>query len=69
VKECTTCGRTDTPIRVDGNCFRCHVRGIGFSFAGGAFYGRDGFHTTEREYIAEHVGEDNIANGTVERVR
>jgi len=33
------------------------VRGIGFNFVGGAFYGREGFHTTEREYIAEHVGD------------
>jgi hypothetical protein len=66
---CVTCGRTDTPIRVDGECFRCHVRGIAFTFTGGAFYGRERFHTTEREYLEQHVGSSRIAAGDVERVR
>jgi hypothetical protein len=57
MQACVSCGTTIAPIRTDGECFRCHVRGIGFTFAGGAFYGRDGFHTTEREYLAEHVGD------------
>jgi hypothetical protein len=33
------------------------VRGIAFTYVGGAFYGKEGFHTTEREFIAEHVGD------------
>jgi hypothetical protein len=41
------------------------VRGIGFNFVGGAFYGRDAFHTTEREFLAEHVNADHVASGDV----
>jgi hypothetical protein len=67
VRSCATCGTTTAPIRDDGDCYRCHVRGIGFTFVGGAFYGREEFHTTKREALAEHVGEDNLRNGTVER--
>jgi len=44
------------------------VRGIGFTFSGGAFYGKGDFHTTEREFVNEHVGEANIRNDIVERV-
>jgi hypothetical protein len=69
VRQCASCGTVLRPIRDDGECFSCHVRGIGFTFVGGAFYGRDGFHTTKAEAIAEHVGEDNIRNGAVERMR
>ena len=57
MKACASCGTTTAPIRDDGDCFRCHVRGIGFTYVGGAFYGRAGFHTTEREYLSEHVGD------------
>lgn len=57
MKACTSCGTTTAPIRPDGECFRCHVRGIGFTFTGGAFYGRAGFHTTEREFLDTHVGD------------
>jgi len=64
VQACSSCGTTIAPIRPDGECFRCHVRGIGFTYVGGAFYGKDAFHVTEREYLAEHVGDphrDGIA--------
>jgi hypothetical protein len=33
------------------------VRGIGFTFRGGAIVGRQGWNTTEREFLAEHVGD------------
>jgi hypothetical protein len=66
---CTTCGTETTRTRPDGECFRCHVRGIGFTFVGGAFYGRAGFHTTNAEAVAEHIGEDNIRAEHVERAR
>ena len=69
MSSCVSCGSDITPIRVDGECFRCHVRGIGFTFTGGAFYGKDAFHTTNAEAVAEHLGADNIRNGTIERVR
>jgi hypothetical protein len=68
VKACVSCGNDLTPIRVDGQCFRCHVRGIGFTYRGGGGDGRQNWGRTEREFIREHVGEDNIRNGTVERV-
>lgn len=45
------------PIRPDGECFRCHVGGIGFTFTGGGQYGRQHWNTTRREFMAEHVGE------------
>ena len=57
MKACSTCGSTITPIRVDGECFRCHVRGIAFTYRGGAIEGRGGWNTTEREFLAEHVGD------------
>lgn len=65
MKACSSCGTDTAPIRIDGECFRCHVRGIGFTFAGGAFYGKAAFHTTEREYLAEHVGD--VRSDAVER--
>ena len=54
---CKTCGNKITAIRVDGNCFRCHVRSIGFTYRGGAIEGRAGWNTTQREFLAEHVGD------------
>jgi hypothetical protein len=36
---------------------------------GGAFYGRGGFHTTNAEARAEHIGDDRIRDGDVERIR
>lgn len=68
MRSCATCGTNTAPIRDDGDCFRCHVAGIGFTFVGGAFYGRADFHTTNAEARATHVGEAAIANGDVERV-
>ena len=56
------------PLRDDGECFRCHVRGIGFTFAGGGMYGRQNFNnTTNREAFDRHVG-DHDRDG-IERVR
>jgi hypothetical protein len=63
-----SCGSVLRPIREDGECFNCHIRGIGFTFVGGAFYGREGFHTTRAEAIEEHVGVDRIRSGDVERM-
>lgn len=63
-----SCGTRTAPVRDDGECFRCHVRGIGFCFVGGAYSGRADFHTTHREFVAEHVGEDKIRSGEVELV-
>lgn len=58
MNACTGCGRTLVPLRADGECFRCHVRGIGFTFVGGGGYGRAAFsERTKTEYLAEHVGD------------
>ena len=55
--QCAQCGGTSSPIRVDGCCFRCHVRSIGFNFVGGGGYGREAFRErTNREFMAEHYG-------------
>jgi len=69
VRRCASCGTDLAPIRDDGECFRCHLQGIGFAFAGGGGYGRHNWNTTHREFIDQHVGVDNIRDGTVERVR
>ena len=64
--SCVECGQKISPIRVDGHCFRCHIRTIGWTFAGG----RHAFHDhTTREFLEQHVGIDNIRDGTVERAR
>jgi hypothetical protein len=57
VSQCVTCGAMTTRHSPDGECFRCHVHGIGFTYRGGAIVGHGGWHTTEREYLAEHVGD------------
>jgi hypothetical protein len=58
------------PLRTDGQCFRCHIQGIGFTFVGGGRYGRRNFHdATTREFIDHNIGEHRIRSGDVERVR
>lgn len=37
-------------------CFRCHVRGIGFTFHGSANPGRSGWNRTATEWKLEHFG-------------
>lgn len=40
---CCTCLRV-RPLRASGECFGCHIKGIGFSWVGGGGYTRQGFH-------------------------
>jgi len=66
---CTGCGRTYVVIRADGQCFRCHCKGIGFTFVGGGGYGRGAFHeSTTAEFLEANVGRERIRSGEVERV-
>jgi hypothetical protein len=52
--KCKTCGRV-REIRPSGECFACHVKGIGFTWVGGEGYGRQAFHDmTYREAIEQH---------------
>jgi hypothetical protein len=68
VKFCSTCGQARLDVRDDGECFVCHVRGIGFTFVGGGGYGRHAFHErTTAEALAEHVGD--VRRDGIERVR
>jgi hypothetical protein len=69
----TTCAAADCvkPIDRDGLCFLHRVKGVGFSFRGGAIIGRNGWNTTRREFLQEHVGgtERELANNpSVEKV-
>jgi hypothetical protein len=57
VKACTGCGTTIAPIRADGECFRCHVRGIGFTYTGGGHYGRANWNQTRHEWLDQHIGD------------
>lgn len=50
------CGKFAEPGR--DTCFRCRVASVGFSWKGGALYGKDGFHTTQREFLKEHTGNE-----------
>jgi len=64
---CNRCGRIDVPLRRDGECFRCHCQGVGFTFTGPR-YGRASFHDeTRAEFLAENVGVERIRSGQVER--
>jgi hypothetical protein len=63
VTRCQTCGTEPADIRPDGDCFRCHLRGIAFRYPQIL---RD---YTTREFIDTHVGVDNIRSGVVEKAR
>lgn len=61
----------DKPIDRDGVCFLHRVKGVGFSFRGGAVIGRNGWNTTRSEWLQENVGgtERELAkNPNVEKV-
>jgi len=40
-------------------CFRCHVKGVGFGFRGGAVLGRGGWNTTRSEWLKENLNADS----------
>ncbi len=45
-----------------GECFRCRIQGVGFSFRGGGGYGRENFHErTNAEFLRENDGPGTIA--------
>lgn len=46
------CGRSTD--RLSGECFGCHIKGVGFTWVGGGAYGRKAFHeNTIGEVIRE----------------
>ena len=60
------CGKDVEPGR--GECFRCRVSTVGFSFAGGGGYGRSNFtERTNAEWLNEHVGDvkQGLKEGTM----
>jgi hypothetical protein len=67
VTRCRTCGTGERAIRSDGECFRCHIRGIGFTFQGGGFYGRENWNKgTVKEFLTNNVAPDRDG---IERAR
>jgi hypothetical protein len=65
---CTNCS---TEHDRDGElCFRCHIRGIRFSFSGSAVKGRKGWNRTANEWKLEHFGtsdDKELAKRGIER--
>ena len=54
MKTCTDCGAFHD--RDADHCFRCHVRGIRFSFKGSAQVGRQGWNKTATDFKLENFG-------------
>lgn len=55
---CKNCGSEHD--RGEGQlCFRCHVKGISFTFRGGAIKGKRGFHMTQGDWLREHMEVDS----------
>jgi hypothetical protein len=49
----------DKPIDRDGVCFLHRVKGVGFSFRGGAVIGRNGWNMTKSEFLRENLGAES----------
>ena len=58
MRKCLECHQKDPEPGTD-ICFRCRIRGVGFTFRGGALVGHAGWHRTEREHLNEHFGVDS----------
>lgn len=57
--RCVTC-ETKTAEPDGEECFRCRIRGVGFTFRGGGGYTRESFRErTNTEFLNEHVGFDH----------
>ena len=37
-------------------CFNCRVSSVGFGFSGGAVQGRNGWNTSKKDWMLEHLG-------------
>lgn len=61
--HCTGCGRLIEEAHWTGTCYRCHLRGLSFTFRG-AYANRESFHD---ETIAE-VQRDIERNPNAERI-
>lgn len=66
VETICDCGRripaNDEQSLKVGECFRCRIEGVGFSFRGGGGYGRKQFHEmTNTEFLRENDGPGTVA--------
>ena len=63
--ECQTCFRKEA--EPDGDeCFRCRIRGVGFSFVGGGGYTRESFHERTTNEARREILGDRVVGVDVE---
>ena len=52
---CAECGLREAQEGRD-ICFACKIKGVGFTWRGGALLGRRGWNKTHRDHLEEHFG-------------
>jgi hypothetical protein len=51
--HCISCDKDKPNVDDSGECFRCRVSGIGFSFVGGGGFTREAFHAATNHEVRQ----------------